>query len=87
MSKQHKALKKVLAGTRDNNVSFGELCSVMRELGFAERVRGSHRIFTRFGVAEIINLQPQGGMAKRYQVRQVRELIRRYGLGGEGDAE
>ncbi len=87
MSKQEKALTKVLAGTRDNRVSFGELCGVLRELGFAERVRGSHRIFTRFDVKEIINLRPQGGMAKGYHVRQVRELIRRYELGGEFDVE
>ena len=87
MSKQEKALTKVLAGTRDNRVSFSELCGVLRELGFAERVRGSHQIFTRFDVKEIINLRPQGRMAKRYQVRQVRELIRRYELGGEFDVE
>ena len=87
MSKQEKTLRKVLAGTRDSSVSFSELCRVLRALGFTERVRGSHRIFTRFDVKEIINVQPQGGMAKRYQVRQVRELIRRYELGGESDVE
>ncbi len=87
MSKQEKALRKVLPGTSDNNVSFSELCGVLRDLGFVERVRGSHRIFTRSDVAEIINLQPQSGMAKGYQVRQVRELIGRYELGGDSHAE
>ena len=51
------------------------------DLGFHERSgRGSHRIFTKAGVFEIINLQVENGDAKRYQVRQVVELIRLYNL-------
>jgi hypothetical protein len=34
---------------------------------------------------EIVNLQPRGGMAKPYQVKQVRELITRYQLGVDAD--
>lgn len=49
-------------------------------MGFAERVRGDHFIFTRIGVDEILNLQPANGMAKRYQVRQVRNAILKYRL-------
>lgn len=42
---------------------------------------GSHHIFFREGVAEILNLQPRpGGEAKPYQVRQVREVTLNYGL-------
>jgi len=40
-------------------------------------------IYTREGVEEILNLQPKGGMAKAYQVRQVRGVIVRHGLAGE----
>jgi hypothetical protein len=50
-------------------------------LNFDERVRGSHHIFTRADVVEIINLQPSGSLAKPYQVRQVRQLLLRYRLG------
>jgi hypothetical protein len=32
------------------------------------------------GVAEIVNLQGDGGKAKRYQVKQVREIVARYDL-------
>jgi len=32
------------------------------------------------GVEEILNLQPKGGKGKPYQVKQVREVILRYGL-------
>jgi hypothetical protein len=35
-------------------------------------------------VAEILNLQPRdGGRAKPYQVRQVRQVVPKYGLAGE----
>jgi hypothetical protein len=55
-------------------------------LGFDERVRGSHHIFSRGGVIEILNLQPLGdGMAKPYQVRQVRDVILKYRLGAAND--
>ncbi|MGB9487461.1 MAG: type II toxin-antitoxin system HicA family toxin, partial [Terriglobia bacterium] len=32
-------------------------------------------------------LQPKGNEAKPYQVKQVRHVILKYGLGGEPDAE
>jgi hypothetical protein len=36
------------------------------------------------GVEEILNLQPKtGGKAKPYQVKQVRQLIIKYRLGGQ----
>jgi hypothetical protein len=34
-------------------------------------------------VEEIINLQPKGSKAKPYQVKQVRNLILKYKLGGK----
>ena len=37
-------------------------------------------IFTQGGIQEIMNLQPQGGKAKAYQVKQVRNVILRYRL-------
>jgi predicted RNA binding protein YcfA (HicA-like mRNA interferase family) len=52
-------------------------------LGFDERTRGSHHIFRRQAVTELINLQREGSKTKVYQVRQVRRVILRYGLGGE----
>ena len=54
---------------------------------FAERIRGSHHIFSREGVAEILNLQPKGSKAKAYQVKQVREVIVSHGLAREVDAD
>jgi predicted RNA binding protein YcfA (HicA-like mRNA interferase family) len=49
--------------------------------GFAlKRVKGSHHIYTRPGVVEIINVQPKGNAAKPYQVRQVLDVIEKYGI-------
>lgn len=36
-------------------------------------------------VEEIINLQPKNGLAKPYQVKQVRDLIIKYELSIESD--
>ena len=71
--------------TSDANISFDGLCHLLRRLGFAERIRGSHHIFTKEGIEEILNLQPKGRQAKPYQVKQVRSVILKYRLGGTPD--
>ena len=59
------------------------MCQLLINLDFEERIRGSHHIFTRDGVEEILNLQPKRGKAKAYQVKQVREVILKYQLGNQ----
>ncbi|HXB72318.1 MAG TPA: type II toxin-antitoxin system HicA family toxin [Candidatus Acidoferrales bacterium] len=71
---------RVLRGSSDANIRFSELCTLLSRLGFAERIRGSHHIFTREDVAEILNLQPRNSLAKPYQVKQVRKIIIQYKL-------
>lgn len=84
MTQREKLIAKVLAGTSDQSISFDALVSLLKELGFEIRVRGSHHIFTRAGVGEILNLQPRSdGTAKPYQVKQVRTVLSRYGLTGD----
>jgi len=85
MPEWERILAKVLYGTSDANILFDALCQLLRRLGFEERVRGSHHIFTRNGIAEILNLQPKGSAAKPYQVKQVRGVILKYRLGGKQD--
>ena len=87
MGKKEKVLLKVLRGTSDTNIFFGDLCLLLHYLGFDERVKGSHHIFTRDDVAEILNLQPKQGQAKAYQVKQVRNIIVKYKLADEGHDE
>jgi hypothetical protein len=82
VSRTAKTLERVLSGTADANFHFADLCGLLRHLGFAERIRGDHHIFTREGIPEILNLQPRQGKAKPYQVKQVRELILRHQLTG-----
>lgn len=86
MSRAAKTLDRVLRGTSDANIRFGDLCALLEHLGFDLRIRGDHHIFTRAGVVEILNLQPNKGKAKPYQVRQVREVIQQHGLENEPDA-
>ena len=85
MAKRDKILDTVLRGTSDANIAFADLCSLLTRLGFAERVRGDHHIFTRQDVEEILNLQPKQAKAKPYQVKQVRAVIHRYRLAGDGN--
>jgi hypothetical protein len=79
MVRHDKALSRVLCGTCDAAIGFEKICGLLRRLGFQERVRGSHHIFTCVDIVEILNLQPRGHQAKPYQVRQV---ILKYRLGG-----
>jgi hypothetical protein len=86
VSQQDKLLAKILSGASDTNISFEQLCQLLIKLGFDERIRGSHHIFTKEGVEEILNLQPKQGKAKTYQIKQVREVLLKYQLGGQDDS-
>ena len=86
MTQHDKVLSQILRGISDANISFDKLCQLLVHLGFAERIRGGHHIFTRAQVVEILNLQPKGGKAKPYQVKQVRQVILKHKLAGEEDA-
>ena len=87
MAKAKKLIRRILSGRADANIPFSGLRRLLKQLGFAERLRGDHHIFTKDGVDEILNLQPKGSLAKPYQVRQVREVIVQYKLGEEDDGE
>ena len=83
MGKFEKILQRVLSGESDANIPFNDLCHLLKRLGFKEHISGGHHNFRREGVREILTLQPQGNKAKRYQVRQTREIILQYNLGGK----
>ncbi len=85
MSKVRKIQTQILSGKSDANIEFNDLCGLLAIFGFDERVKGSHHIFTKSGVEEIINLQPIGSKAKAYQIRQVRNLILKYKLGANNE--
>lgn len=85
MGKHEKLRIQILSGTSDANISFDGLCGLLKYLGFEVRIRGSHHIFRKEGVVEKINLQRAGNKAKPYQVKQVRNVIVKYKLGGDID--
>ena len=87
MARHEKTLLRILRGSSDSNVAFDELRGLLRHLSFDERIRGSHHIFTKTNVEEILNLQPIGKKAKAYQVKQVRNVLLRYKLAGDKDGE
>ncbi|MGH8607521.1 MAG: type II toxin-antitoxin system HicA family toxin [Gammaproteobacteria bacterium] len=69
MGKYDKLLRRILAGKSDANIPFTDLRQLLIRLGFDERIKGDHYIFTKERVEEILNLQPKGSMAKPYQVK------------------
>jgi hypothetical protein len=81
MSKREKLLEKIILGSSDTNIPFDGLMNLLEWLGFEKRIHGSHHIFSKAGIEEIINLQPKGWLSKPYQVKQIRGLLLKYKLG------
>ena len=80
MSQYEKLLLSILSGTKDRNMVFSDLRTVLERLGFHCRIKGDHFIFTKDGVDEIIKLQTIGNKAKPYIVKQVRTILLIYQL-------
>ena len=83
MRRHERLLQTLLRGQSDANIRWADLRALLLSLGFSERVRGSHHLFDKYGVVEIVNLQSRGGHAKPYPVRQIRKPILQYNLGGD----
>ena len=81
MGKFDKLMLKLLSGSADSNFSFDDLRLILINLGFIEKTTaGSHRIFYKENIVEIVNIQPDGNKAKSYQVKQVRGIVLKYKL-------
>ena len=76
-------MRRILSGESDANIRFSDLRRLLLRLGFEERISGSHHVFGRTGIRESINVQPQGGEVKSYQVQQVRRIFEKYGIDEE----
>ena len=85
MARYDKLLLRILQGQSDANIAFDDLRQLLLYLEFEERIRGSHHLFRKQGIEEKLNLQRDGNKAKPYQVRQVRNVILKYHLGGESN--
>ena len=63
------------------NVDFLDMVDLVEGFGFRLlRVNGSHHIYGRNGIPGKVNLQPNKGEAKPYQIRQFLRLITLHGL-------
>jgi len=80
MKKPDRILLRVMQGISDSSIPFYDLRALLRRLGFDERIRGSHHIFTHPDIAGLLNLQESNGEAKPYQIRQFLRLAERYNL-------
>lgn len=75
MGEYEKLYEHIMLRRSDASVSFNGRCTLLKKLGFEERIRADHCIFTMRDIEEILNLQPKGKMAKPYHVKQVRNTI------------
>jgi hypothetical protein len=68
-------------------VRFERLCAIAEVFGFRfSRQRGSHKVYVRDGVEEILNFQNVDGKAKPYQVKQFIAILEKHKLlEGEDD--
>jgi hypothetical protein len=74
-----KTLALILRGSR--NIRFADFARLVEAFGFRlQRVTGSHHLFARPGVPELVNLQNVRGQAKPYQVDQFLKLVEARGL-------
>jgi predicted RNA binding protein YcfA (HicA-like mRNA interferase family) len=75
MAKTYKLTQTILQGRSDASIGFEELRSMLKSLGFEERIRGSHHIYRRADVEERLNLQRESAKANGI-VGAVRRLTR-----------
>ena len=75
MATMEKLYISILSGTQDKNIKFRDLQKLLDVLGFECRIKGNHFIYSYNNLRENINIQPDGNMAKPYQVKQVRLFL------------
>lgn len=75
MDKLKKIQADILQGHKDSNIRFSDLQKIIVAMGGKERVKGDHFIYSFAEIEAIINIQPDGKMAKAYQIRQIRKFI------------
>jgi hypothetical protein len=66
MGRRRKLYDRIVGGESDANIPFKQTVNMLKSLGFDERISGSHHVFTRAGIEEIIDLQDVGGECKPY---------------------
>lgn len=63
------------------NIRFEMVCKAAKIFGFKFRGgKGSHKIYVKNGVREMLNFQNIKGKVKPYQVKQLLKIIKKYKL-------
>jgi len=76
---RRKLLKKIIGGSK--NIRFADMLNLVEGFGFElSRTEGSHHIFFRPNIPELVNLQNVKGQAKLYQMRQFLRLVEKHNL-------
>ena len=76
---RRKLLKKIMGGSK--SIRFADMVNLVRGFGFElSRTEGSHHIFFRTDIPELVNLQNVKGQAKPYQMRQFLRLVEKHNL-------
>jgi predicted RNA binding protein YcfA (HicA-like mRNA interferase family) len=77
--KRRKLLQKILGGSK--NIRFSDIVNLVEGFGFKlSRTDGSHHIFARPDIPELVNLQNVKDQAKPYQIRQFLKLVEKNNL-------
>ncbi|MCD4809386.1 MAG: type II toxin-antitoxin system HicA family toxin [Methanosarcinales archaeon] len=82
--------QKLLEDLKNNpkNIRFEKLCRIAEAFGFQFKGgKGSHRIYLRKDINEMLNFQNVSGKAKPYQVRQLIKIINKYNLTEEDGSD
>lgn len=78
MTKQDKLLQLVLNATVA--MRFEDACKIAELIGFSRKSgQGSHVVYAKEDEMTLLNFQNRNGMIKPYQVRQLRDMVKKYG--------
>ena len=74
-----KLLQKIISGPK--KLRFNDMVNLVRCFGFElSSTEGSHHIFFRLDIPELVNPQNVKGQAKPYQMRQFLKLVVKHNL-------
>ena len=77
--KRQKILQAIRSGSK--NIRFGDFEKLLDGFGFRfSRKDGSHHIYSKNGIPELVNIQNVKGQVKPYQIKQFLKLVEKYNL-------
>ena len=79
MAKAQRLFERIRNNPED--VRFSDICKMAESFGFTYKGgKGSHKVYIRKDIEEILNFQNVKGKAKPYQVRQFLKIIEEHEL-------